>query len=504
MDTLLPGINAERMPTNRLTVNVLSIPDRTGPAVLFVHGNVSSSLFWQPMMLALPEEYRPLAIDLRGFGDTDDEPIDATRGLRDFSDDLAAAVEALGLDRVHLVGWSMGGGVVLQYLTERPDRVESLTLVDPVSPFGFGGTRGVDGILCDPWGAGSGGGAANPEFVERLAGKDRTGKSPLSPRQVLLAHYVKPPHEPEHLDIFVESMLSTRTGEYWYPGDSRPVDAWPGFAPGDRGVLNTMAPTHFRIADLSGVDPKPPVLWIRGANDVIVSDTSLYDLAYLGSLGAIPGWPGEQTWPPQPMVAQTRAVLNGYAVAGGRYREAVIEDAGHGPHLDQPEQFLAELTEHLGAAADDREPSGAVGRSARARPAAPGPIRKTGDPAAGPATYPSRRSRAAGAGAWEGFHMSVLVIGKFKGDTAKFQQALVDRADEFAKISEASKAVGGLHHRFGIGDGYVLIVDEWQSVGDFQKFMANPELQAFIGSVGGAPEPPEVIVAEAISSPDEF
>src|SRR5204862_544006 len=83
----------------------------------------------------------------------------------------------------------------------------------------------------------------------------------------------------------------------------RPVDDWPGFAPGDRGVLNTMAPTHFRIADLSSVDPKPPVLWVRGADDVIVSDTSLYDLAYLGSLGAIPGWPGEQTWPPQPMVA---------------------------------------------------------------------------------------------------------------------------------------------------------------------------------------------------------
>ncbi len=223
MDTLLPGIRAERMVTNRLTVNLLSIPGRTGPAVLFVHGNVSSSLFWQPMMLALPEEYQPLAIDLRGFGDTDDEPIDATRGLRDFADDLAATVEALGLDRVHLVGWSMGGGVVLQYLTDRPGthRVASLTLVDPVSPFGFGGTRGVDGILCDPWGAGSGGGAANPEFVERLAGKDRTDFSPLSPRQVLLAHYVKPPHVPEHLDIFVESMLSTRTGEWWYRCCSR-------------------------------------------------------------------------------------------------------------------------------------------------------------------------------------------------------------------------------------------------------------------------------------------
>jgi quinol monooxygenase YgiN len=100
--------------------------------------------------------------------------------------------------------------------------------------------------------------------------------------------------------------------------------------------------------------------------------------------------------------------------------------------------------------------------------------------------------------------MSVLVIGKLKGDTAKFRQALADRADEFAKISEESKAVGGLHHRFGVGDGYVLIVDEWDSVEHFQKFMANPELQAFIGSVGGAPEPPEVIVAEAITSSDQF
>ncbi len=352
MKTLLPGVTAERVPTDRLTVAVLSVTGRAGPAVLFVHGNVSSSLFWQPTMLALPGEYRPLAIDLRGFGDTDPEPVDATRGVRDYADDLAAVIDALGLASVHLVGWSMGGGVALQYLVDRPGRhrVASLTLVDPVSPFGFGGTRGTGGELCDPSGAGSGGGAAHPGFVARLAAGDRTDEDALSPRQVLLAHYVKPPHVPEHLDIFVESMLSTRTGDDHYPGTSRTVDAWPGFAPGDRGVLNTMAPTHFRIDDLPAVEPKPPVLWLRGADDVIVSDTSLYDLAYLGSIGAIPGWPGAEAWPPQPMVAQTRAVLDGYAAAGGRYREVVIDDAGHGPHLEQPERFLAELHRHLSGA----------------------------------------------------------------------------------------------------------------------------------------------------------
>ncbi len=67
---------------------MLSVAGRTGQPVLFVHGNVSSSLFSQPAMLALPDGYRPLAMDLRGFGDTDPEPVDATRGLRDYADDL--------------------------------------------------------------------------------------------------------------------------------------------------------------------------------------------------------------------------------------------------------------------------------------------------------------------------------------------------------------------------------------------------------------------------------
>src|SRR6185437_8165931 len=61
MQTLLPGITAQRVPTSRLTTAVLSVDGRDGQPVLFVHGNVSSSLFWQPTMLALPEGYRPLA-----------------------------------------------------------------------------------------------------------------------------------------------------------------------------------------------------------------------------------------------------------------------------------------------------------------------------------------------------------------------------------------------------------------------------------------------------------
>jgi quinol monooxygenase YgiN len=100
--------------------------------------------------------------------------------------------------------------------------------------------------------------------------------------------------------------------------------------------------------------------------------------------------------------------------------------------------------------------------------------------------------------------MSVLITMKFKGDTAVFRQALQERADEFAKISDASRSVGGLHHRFGVGDGFVLVIDEWESVEQFQQFFSDPALQAFIGTVGAAAEPPEMTVAEAVASADEF
>jgi hypothetical protein len=100
--------------------------------------------------------------------------------------------------------------------------------------------------------------------------------------------------------------------------------------------------------------------------------------------------------------------------------------------------------------------------------------------------------------------MSVLITGKFQGDTGQFRQALADRADEFAKIADRARTAGAIHHRFGIGDGFVLIVDEWESADDFQRFFADPELQTFIGSVGASPAPPEITVTEAITSPDQF
>lgn len=100
--------------------------------------------------------------------------------------------------------------------------------------------------------------------------------------------------------------------------------------------------------------------------------------------------------------------------------------------------------------------------------------------------------------------MSVLVIAKFQVDTAKFRRSLTDRAGEFEKTGMQARTAGGIHHRFGIGDGFVVVTDEWESVEKFQQFFANPDLQAFISSIGAAPVPPEIILAEAVPSPDQY
>jgi pimeloyl-ACP methyl ester carboxylesterase len=348
--TLFDGIVAHTVTTPRLTANVLERPATGDPVatVVFVHGNVSSSLFFQPTMLALPAEVRALAVDLRGFGDSETLPVDATRGLRDFSDDVLSVLDALGVDRVHLVGWSMGAGVVMSLLLDAPDRALSVTLEAPVSPYGFGGTHGPDGTRTTADGAGTGGGGANPDFVARLEAGDTSADEQTSPRTVYRSAYVaKPELQAEHEDLWVASMLTTKTGVDNYPGDSVASDNWPGFAAGARGVLNTMAPQHFDVSGIADLGVKPPILWIHGEKDLIVSDASFFDLNVLGQAGIIPGWPGADVAPPQPMKAQTRAVLDRYAANGGAYREVALPDAGHAPHLDEAATFDAELARHI-------------------------------------------------------------------------------------------------------------------------------------------------------------
>jgi hypothetical protein len=73
----------------------------------------------------------------------------------------------------------------------------------------------------------------------------------------------------------------------------------------------------------------------------------MFDLATLGEMGAVPGWPGADVLPPQPMGAQMRSVLARYAEAGGDVREVSLDGVGHGIPLAVPGLLAAEVVTSL-------------------------------------------------------------------------------------------------------------------------------------------------------------
>ena len=322
-------------------------------AVLLVHGNCSSGVFFEDLMQALPAAYRAVAPDLRGYGDTEPLPVEGSRGVRDWSDDLHALAQTLSLGRLHLVGWSMGAGVIMQYALDHPADVASLTLISPMSPYGFGGTKGPGGAPLAPDYAGSGGGLVNPDFVKFLAARERGDGDPNTPRNVMNGFYVKPPFRtnPAQEERWLDGVISTRIGTDHYPGDFVTSSHWPGLGPGSHGINNAMSPKYYNTAAFKDLRPQPPVLWVRGDSDLIVSDTSFFDMAYLGQLGYVPGWPGAEACPPQPMVSQMRAVLEAYRANGGHYAEHVLAGAGHSPFLEMPGEFQAIFHAFLAQAA---------------------------------------------------------------------------------------------------------------------------------------------------------
>ena len=346
----LPGITSWMIDTDRLRMHVLFSGPDDGTPVLFLHGNASSATYWEEIMLKLPQGFRGIAPDLRGYGDTEDQLIDATRGMGDWIDDLTSLLDELKIDRTHVVGHSMGGTIVFGLIGAMSARILSGTVVNPGSIYGFGGSKGMDGKPCYDDFAGSGGGVVNAEFPKLMAAGDRSTDNPqASPRVVMNSFYWKPPFKPTREEDLLSSLMTEKVGEQKYPGDFVPSANWPNVAPGKFGPINALSPKYVgdSVEKFVGAEHKPFILWIRGDSDMIVSDNSLFDFGTLGKLGYVPGWPGEEVYPPQPMVSQTRDLLEQYKANGGSYEEVVITDTGHTPYVEKPEEFMAAFTKVL-------------------------------------------------------------------------------------------------------------------------------------------------------------
>ncbi len=318
------------------------------PKLILIHGNVSGSAFYIPLMDKLQDSYDVIALDLNGYGQTEASPVSAETGLFDWSEDIDAFVSELGIDRFALLGWSLGGGVAMKYVTLHPEKLTNLILISPMSPFGFGGTYDEDGKLAGEDGIGGSNGFANPDFIKSLTDKDRSD-APNTVRDVMYKTYFKAGFklDKELEDVFVDEILDMRLGEDYYPGDYKPSMKFPFALPGTRGINNALSPQYANVSNIADIPNKPHILWFKGDSDIIVSDTSFSDLAYLGKLGILPHYPGEDKFPVQPMVSQTKYVLEKYKANGGSYSEFLIKDTAHSCHLEKTDEFVRILMENL-------------------------------------------------------------------------------------------------------------------------------------------------------------
>jgi pimeloyl-ACP methyl ester carboxylesterase len=113
-----------------LAYDVVGPPD--APPMVLLHALGESAADWVPLLPRLTERFRVFAFDLRGHGDSD-WPGEYSHGL--MADDVCAALDALGLAGVVLVGHSLGGAVAYHVAAVRPDLVSLLVSEDVCPPY---------------------------------------------------------------------------------------------------------------------------------------------------------------------------------------------------------------------------------------------------------------------------------------------------------------------------------------------------------------------------------
>lgn len=103
--------------------------------LLLIHGNLSSSLWWERVMPLMPAGVKVYAPDLRGCGESD-KP-EAAWSLQELAEDIYQFTQAVGVDRATVVGHSLGGAVAQQLTVSHPELVERLLLLNSAEPAGL-------------------------------------------------------------------------------------------------------------------------------------------------------------------------------------------------------------------------------------------------------------------------------------------------------------------------------------------------------------------------------
>ncbi len=100
----------------------------SGTPLVLIGGLTSTLEAWDGMVPALARRHRVIRPDNRGSGRTRVEPDDGRRSMERFADDVALLLDALAIERTHLLGASMGGMIVQEFALRHPGRLRSLVI----------------------------------------------------------------------------------------------------------------------------------------------------------------------------------------------------------------------------------------------------------------------------------------------------------------------------------------------------------------------------------------
>jgi pimeloyl-ACP methyl ester carboxylesterase len=117
------------------------------PAVVFVNGAGSSAVMWCRELIdpLLDAGYRVIRFDNRDIGRSTRLPSDVVYAIPDLAADLAAAMDAAGVERAHLLGRSMGGMTIMAFAAAWPERVRTMTLIYTTACLGDAAEHGLPG-----------------------------------------------------------------------------------------------------------------------------------------------------------------------------------------------------------------------------------------------------------------------------------------------------------------------------------------------------------------------
>jgi 3-oxoadipate enol-lactonase len=110
-------------------------PWKKPETIVLHHGNCKSTRFWYAWVPVLARHYNVVRLDARGLGLSTVPPPGYNWSLKGFGQDLERLLDHLNLDRVHLVGETVGGTISMLFAADHPERVRSLTVCS--SPFRF-------------------------------------------------------------------------------------------------------------------------------------------------------------------------------------------------------------------------------------------------------------------------------------------------------------------------------------------------------------------------------